>query len=390
LNCREAGIYKNIIKEEDFMYFTDDSLLPENMQPLIIQAAPYGPAWLPGDFPEDIPVSWEAQVQKAVDCYNAGATLLHLHVRDPKTGHGSKNLQEFSDQIARIRKAAPKLLIQVGGSISFAPAEGKDKAAWLGYDTRHMLAELTPKPDQVTIQIGTIMMNVTELMTADDVAGTSLADPKMYEAYREMVTDSTPLFYVEHLKRLRANGIQPHFMLSGLENLETVERLIRQGLYMGPLNTNMVSIGGGAPGPSPYNLVEYIRRSPHGSVPCSESLMRSVPALNNIAIAMGIHVRVGIEDNIWRRKGEKMTSVQQIEQMVRMAKELGPPIATPEQAKEIMKIGTWYNSVEETLFNLGLPPNRKGGQQGFLTYETDGKIRPKASLVGEEHKLIGA
>ena len=84
-----------------------------------------------------------------------------------------------------------------------------------------------------------------------------------------------------------------------------------------------------------------------------------------------------------------MTSVQQIEQAVRIAKELGRPIATPEQAKAILKIGTWYNSPDETLFNLGLPPNRKGDQQGFLVYETDGKIREKASLTGAEHRLIG-
>ncbi len=52
------------------MYFTDDSLFPENMQPLIITAAPFGPEWLPGDC--DIPLSWDEQVQRAVDCYNAG------------------------------------------------------------------------------------------------------------------------------------------------------------------------------------------------------------------------------------------------------------------------------------------------------------------------------
>ena len=62
------------------MYYTDDSILPENMAPLIITAAPYGPAWLPGD--ADIPVTWDEQVQAAVDCYNAGATMLHVHVRD--------------------------------------------------------------------------------------------------------------------------------------------------------------------------------------------------------------------------------------------------------------------------------------------------------------------
>ena len=68
------------------MYFTDDSLFPENMQPLIITAAPFGPEWLPGDC--DIPLTWDEQVQRAVDCYNAGATMLHVHVRDPKTGEG--------------------------------------------------------------------------------------------------------------------------------------------------------------------------------------------------------------------------------------------------------------------------------------------------------------
>ena len=68
------------------MYFTDDSLLPENQPPLIITAAPYGPMWMPGDItPEQrLPVTWDEQTQAAVDCYNAGARVLHIHVRDPQ------------------------------------------------------------------------------------------------------------------------------------------------------------------------------------------------------------------------------------------------------------------------------------------------------------------
>lgn len=62
------------------MYFTFDSLPPENQRPLMITVAPYGPQWFPADYPEDIPVSWRDQIQKAVDCYNAGATVLHIHV----------------------------------------------------------------------------------------------------------------------------------------------------------------------------------------------------------------------------------------------------------------------------------------------------------------------
>ena len=87
----------------------------------MITAAPFGPQWMPNDYPEDIALSWDAQVQKAVDCYNAGATLLHVHVRDPKTGHMSKNFKEYGDFIGRLRTAVPKMILQIGGSISFAP-----------------------------------------------------------------------------------------------------------------------------------------------------------------------------------------------------------------------------------------------------------------------------
>ena len=158
------------------MYFTRDSLLPENQQSLIITAASYGPQWRPSDFLADIPVSWDAQVQKAVDCYNAGATLLHVHVRDPKTGLVSKNFKDYEYLIGRLRKAVPEMVLQVGGSITFAPEPGKE-AQWQGYDTRHMLTELDPKPDQITIVIGSTQMNILPLTTPDDVVGTHDEEP---------------------------------------------------------------------------------------------------------------------------------------------------------------------------------------------------------------------
>ena len=143
------------------MNFLDGHLFPENQQPLIITAAPYAPGWLPSDFPEDIPVRMEDQIQKAVDCYNAGATVLHLHVRE-LDGKGSKRLSKFNELVAGVRKAVPEMIIQVGGSISFAPEDEGQAAKWLSDDTRHMLAELQPVPDQVTVTVNTSQMNVTE------------------------------------------------------------------------------------------------------------------------------------------------------------------------------------------------------------------------------------
>jgi hypothetical protein len=60
--------------------------------------------------------------------------------------------------------------------------------------------------------------------------------------------------------------------------------------------------------------------------------------------------------------------------MVSIADELGRPIATPEETRQILKLGSWYDSPNETLFNLGLPPNRDEGERGFLTYDTDGRL----------------
>ena len=344
------------------MQFLDDSLLPENQQPLVIQVAPYGPEFLPGDS-SDIPVTMAEQVQKAVDCWNAGATVLHVHVREAD-GKGSKRLSMFNEMLARLRDAVPDMLLQVGGSISFAPeGEGAD-ARWLSDDTRHMLAELNPKPDQVTIAINTNQMNVCELLSADDVAGTSLALPAYQDAYREMWFTSGPDFVAEHLKRLQAAGIQPHFMLGDVGQLESVERLIRRGIYTGPLVLNWVAIGGGADGPNPRNLMEFVNRCPDNAVLTVEGLMRNVLPLNTMAIAMGLHVRVGIEDNLWGRKGERMTSVQQVEQMVRLSRELHREVATGAQAKAIYRIGEHYGSTDETLAKLGYAPNRKPGERG--------------------------
>jgi uncharacterized protein (DUF849 family) len=344
------------------MQFLDDSLFPENQQPLVIQVAPYGPEFLPGDS-DDIPVTMAEQVQKAVDCWNAGATVLHVHCREAD-GKGSKRMSMFNEMLDRLRTAVPKMVLQVGGSISFAPeGEGAD-AQWLNDDTRHLLAELTPKPDQVTIAINTNQMNICELLTADDVEGTSLAQPAYQAAYSEMTIPSGPAFVEEHLKRLQAAGIQPHFMLGDAGQLETVERLIRRGVYTGPLVLNHVMIGGGADGPSPFNMMEFIRRVPAGAVLTIEGLMRTVAPLNAMAIAMGLHVRVGIEDNLWGRKGQRITSVQQVEQMVRVARELYREVATGEQAKTLYRIGEHYKSADETLARLGYAPNRKSGERG--------------------------
>jgi uncharacterized protein (DUF849 family) len=343
------------------MHFLDDSLLPENQEKLVIQVAPYGPQWIPGDS-DDIPVTMDEQVQKAVDCYNAGATVLHVHVREAD-GKGSKRLSKFNEMLARLREAVPKMILQVGGSISFAPEGEGAVAKWLNDDTRHMLAELDPRPDQVTVAINTSQMNVMEVMTEADIADTSLTNPALQAAYRDMVLPSNPSWHVEHIRRLVASGIQPQFMLGHVAQLESVERLIRRGDYTGPLNLNYVALGGGGAWAHPADMLEFVRRTPDGAVLTLETMNRNVVPMMTMAIALGLHVRVGIEDTLFGPDRERATSVQQIEKMVRIARELNRDIATGEDAHRIYQIGTQWGSVDETLKHLGMVPNRTPVQQ---------------------------
>ncbi|MFM1988052.1 MAG: hypothetical protein RJA99_1009 [Pseudomonadota bacterium] len=348
------------------MNFLDGHLYPENQPPLIITAAPYAPGWIPADFPEDIPITMAEQIQKAVDCYEAGASVLHLHVREPD-GKGSKRLSMFNELIAGVRKAVPDMVIQVGGSISFAPEGPDGEAKWLSDDTRHMLAELDPKPDQVTVTVNTTQMNVTEHAGDDDFRGVSRGFPHLHKTYRDMIVPSNPSFVEEHIRRLTAAGIQSEFQVYNINSFETIERMMRRGVYKGPLVMNWVAISGGMDQANIYNLANMLRAVPDGAVLTVESSVLNVLPINMIGMALGLHVRCGIEDVLWKQdRSGKMSSVEQIRQLVRLAGELGRPVATGKQAREICKIGVFYDTVEESLAANGFAPNRNGGNQGFL------------------------
>ena len=348
------------------MNFLDGHLFPENQQPLIITAAPYAPGWIPSDFPEDIPITMEEQIQKAVDCYNAGATVLHLHVREAD-GKGSKRLSMFNELIAGVRKAVPEMIIQVGGSISFAPENDGQAAQWLSDDTRHMLAELDPVPDQVTVTVNTSQMNVTDHMEDGDVIGTSRENPKLFDTYKDMIVPANPLWVEEHVRRLSAAGIQSAFQCYNTNSFESVERLIRRGFYKGPLVMNWVALGGGMDTPNVDSLGNFMRGVPDGAVVTVESNVRNVLPVNMMGIAMGLHVRCGTEDGIWnQRRTAKQSTVKQIEQLVRISQEFGRDIATAKQAREICRIGVFYETADEALAANGFAPNRNGGNQGYL------------------------
>ena len=171
-----------------------------------------------------------------------------------------------------------------------------------------------------------------------------------------------------------------------VHQLEIIERLIRAGVYKGPLNLAICGYGGGTLGRNPFHWMEFLRQVPQGAVSTFWSSMRGLISLSAMAIVLGQHVRVGNEDNLWGPDKKRRTSVQQIEGAVRICEEFGRKVATADEARAIMKVGVWYNSIEETLMNLGLPPNRRDGEKGFLVWDTDGK-KTVAKVAGDSHPM---
>ena len=112
---------------------------------------------------------------------------------------------------------------------------------------------------------------------------------------RKLAVPATPanLKNVEHLKRLRKNGISPYFVPCHVHQLEIIERLIRTGVYMGPMNVALCGYGDGTMGRNPFDWMEMLRRTPHGaSTVTFWSSMRGNIAIQTLATILGAHVRV--------------------------------------------------------------------------------------------------
>ena len=113
------------------------------------------------------------QVQTAVDCYNAAPPCCTSMCAIRRPGRVRSDFEQYNYFIGLLRKAVPKMILQVGGSISFSPKTDDAKAKWLNYDTRHMLTELDPKPDCVTVAVGTGQWDIISMMHKEDVEGDS-------------------------------------------------------------------------------------------------------------------------------------------------------------------------------------------------------------------------
>lgn len=265
--------------------------------PLIISCPIVGAELTKDNYPF-LPTTPEELAEAARGAVEAGATIIHLHVRDEK-GLPSQRVDIFEDVTKKIRDRCDCILqYSTGGAV--------------GTPVTQRCAPLSLKPEMGTLSMGT--MN-----------------------FGEEVFENTEEIIREIAKTLRENKIMPELEIFDYGMIDTMERFIKKNLLPEKFHVDFVlGVPGGMMG-TIKDLMVLVDRLPKGQSWAVAGVGRFQLPLTAHAIAMGGHLRVGIEDNIFYRKGEMAKSnAQLIERVVRIARELERPIASIKEARKIL------------------------------------------------------
>lgn len=250
---------------------------------------------------KNLPVTPEEIAQAACDAYNAGASILHLHVRD-KDGLPTQDLKIFKETIELVRRKCDIVIeVTTGGAV--------------GMSLEERIEPLQLEPEIASLDCGTINFG-------DDYILNTL--PMIRKAAGIM----------------RDYSIRPTLECFDLSHIDTSLVLIKEGLIKAPFHYGLVL---NAPGGMRYDtetLGFLIKRLPENSFWTAIGIggKASLMAIYG-AISFGGFIRVGLEDNVYYSKGVLAGSnAQLVERAVRIAKEFGCEIAGPDYVREIFKI----------------------------------------------------
>ena len=271
------------------------------MEKLIITAAICGAEVTKEQNPA-VPYTVEEIVREAKSAVDAGAAIVHLHVREDD-GTPTQSHVRFQECEEAIYKVCPDVILipSTGGAVGMSPEERLDST------------NTTPSPEMATLDCGTCNFG-------DEIFDNTMPTMRAFG------------------KRMIEKGIKPEYECFEMGHLDTILTMARKGEVPGdPMQFNFVL---GVPGCTPAtvsNLAWMVNQIPAGSTWTVTGVGRSAFPMAAAAIAMGGNVRVGFEDNIYLSKGVKASSNGElVAKVVRIAKELGREIATSDEARAIL------------------------------------------------------
>jgi 3-keto-5-aminohexanoate cleavage enzyme len=251
----------------------------------------------------NLPTQPEEVARDLAACEEAGASMVHLHARD-ENHEDTKDVARFQALRDAIDEHCEDIIVNFttgGGGI---------------YPREERIApvlETNPRPEVATIDVGPMNFGQTR---------TAINPREMSEEYAE---------------RMREAGVKPEIEVFNQGHIPEFRNLIDEGLLEEPYWASVIlGMQTGTP-PTPANLVNFVDNVPDGTEWQAVAVGRYQLPLTTMAMAMGGHVRVGLEDNVYYRKGELAESnAQLVRRTARIADELDRPIASTAETRELL------------------------------------------------------
>lgn len=277
----------------------------------------------------NLPETPEEQVQQTYDAYNAGASMVHIHRRQPENlSLMSNKAEEFIEINAMIREKCPDIIINntcLGGRLI-------SEETWTAGD--QLLASIPAKPEVASLDISNFTVNLKQPARKPPLTG---RDEDSIWRFNYMLTQDDG---VKAVTAMVENGIKPEFEMFDVGDVKYLNSFIKKGLVKGPYWIQMLFNGNGTL-PTADMMLAATRALPKESLFSVIGIGAAQFPIITLAMILGHHVRVGLEDNVYYAPGEPaISNAQMVERVVRIAKELGRPIATPAQAREMMGLGS--------------------------------------------------
>jgi uncharacterized protein (DUF849 family) len=304
--------------------------MAKNERKVIINCAVTGAIHVPSQS-DYLPITPQQIADEAVRAANAGAATVHLHVRDPKTGEPTMDLGLFREVCQEVsRRSDVVVCITTGGHPLMTPEE-------------RMVGVKTYGPELASINMGS--MNFGLFPAMDRIKEYKWPWEKDYlERSKDMVFKNT--FYDQEriLKIMNDHGTKPEMECYDVAHLYNTAHWVDKKALAPPLWLQLIfGILGGIQ-PSVENLV--FMKNTADKLFGDDYVWSILPvgryqfSLGTVAVVMGGNVRVGLEDNLYLGKGKFLTSNEDAVRKIRriVEQELDIPIATPDEAREILKL----------------------------------------------------
>ena len=270
------------------------------MDKLIITAAVVGAELTREDTPY-LPLTPEEIAEEARRCCEAGAAMVHLHARDAE-GRPTQDREVYREIVERVRERCDAVIqVSTGGAV--------------GMSAEERLGPVSLRPEMASLTAGTVNFGEDVFFNPQDLM-------------------------VRFAGAMKEHGVKPELEIFDAGMVANAVRLEAMGLVSSPLHFDFVLGVPGALPASVKNLLHLVESIPSGSTWTVAGIGRHQLPMATTAVILGGHARVGLEDNIFYSKGVPAEgNAPLVARVVRIARELGRPVAGPDEARALLGLG---------------------------------------------------